>query len=334
MIDVDKIDDFPVLVPDKAIRFEAKDELRRSAEMNYECSELEYNDIVAEEELVEKYRIRLAPDVKIAMPNKNALKHSTSNRRVIWLSLSAVAATLALVLIIVNNMLADKSVDYPAVVVSPESQSETKMISKANPKPKPATDPNPKPVIRSGKTAKNKTNIAVKKAITTAEEPISTTVEQDIVPETPENVRIEKLERIASIAVPVEVINKEKTVFVFQSDRRQISGDKSIDKIAIIIQKISTDVADTKDNISKIIDSFRVPAFLSRLSLDRGIDKEIDEWAKNNPDIPFNVFIDYASENKMKEVYDENGTLVRVIFFTNKSLKYRNNKTYNALNNK
>ena len=40
MIEIDKIDDFPVLVPDKTVRFEAKDKLRRSPEMDYECSEL------------------------------------------------------------------------------------------------------------------------------------------------------------------------------------------------------------------------------------------------------------------------------------------------------
>ncbi|MDR0726378.1 MAG: hypothetical protein LBF59_10295 [Prevotellaceae bacterium] len=341
MFDIDKIDDFPALVPDKTIRFEAKNELRRSPEMDYECSEREYNDIIAEEELVEKYRIRLAPDTRIVMPNKNALRHKTSNHRVIWLSISAVAAVFALVLIIVTDKVADKPVYSPTVTILPKSEPDAVPNPVTNPNP----NPNPKPAIRYDKTVKpktNKTNIAVKKAVTPADEPISTTVEQDTVPETPENngnlpspenARIEKLERIASVVVPVEVMNKEKTVFVYQPDRRQYNPYTSADRAATIVQKISTDITDTKNNIAKIFDSFRVPTFLSRLSLDRGIDREIDEWAKSNPDIPFNVFIYDASENKMKEIYDENGTLVRVIFFTNKSFKYRNNITYHALNN-
>ncbi|MDR2383607.1 MAG: hypothetical protein LBD76_06980 [Prevotellaceae bacterium] len=345
MIEIDKIDDFPALVPNKNIRFEAKDELRRSPEMNYECSELEYNDIILEEELVEKYRIRLAPDTKIVMPNKNVLKHRASNRRVIWLSIFTVAAAFALILIIVNKS-ADKHADYPIITVLPESKPETNPNPNPNPNPNsnpnPATDTSPKPVIRSDKTVKAKANVAVKKVITITNEPASTTVEQDTVPEmpenngnipSPENARIEKLERIASLVIPVEVMDNKKTVFVYCSDRHRNNIYEPVDKVAAIVQKISTNVVNINDNIAKKLDDFRVSTFLGRLSLDPGIDKEINEWAKSNPNIPFNVFIDETSENKMKEIYDENGTLVRVIFFTNKSFKYRNNITYHALNN-
>jgi hypothetical protein len=69
------------------------------------------------------------------------------------------------------------------------------------------------------------------------------------------------------------------------------------------------------------------------ITFGRGIDREIDEWSKNNPNIPFTVLIDHLFENNMSEVYDKNKTLVKVIFFTNKSLKYKNNKTYKVLNN-
>jgi hypothetical protein len=339
MIDIDKIDDFPKLVPDRSICFEAKDKIRRSPEMDYECSELEYKHIIAEEELEEKYRIRFAPDTGIVMPDKNALKHKTFNRRLLCLSFAATAAAIALVLILVNNKSNDKSGNSTVIAVSPAPKPETKTVAGTNPNPDIPTDTNPKPVIRPDRTVKNKANVrTANKVLATAEKPASTAVEQDTASSgtsankdnipLPESTRIEKIECIASIAVPVESINKEKTVFMYQTVEL-----KSIDKVAAMVHKLSIDVVNTKDNITKIFDGFKMPNILSRLSLDRGIDKEIDEWAKNNPDIPFNVFINETFENKMKEIYDENGTLVRVIFITNKSLKYKDNKTYHAMNN-
>jgi hypothetical protein len=351
MIDIDKIDDFPKLVPDESICFDAKDEIRRSPEMDYECSELEYKHIVEEEKFVEKYRIRLVPDTGIVMPDKNALKHKTFNHRLLWLSFAATAAALALILIIVNNKSNDKADNSTAIVIPPASQPETEQpetetVAETKPNPNLTTETKPKPVIRPDKTVKNRINAtATNKAVTTTKKPASTVVEaveQDTVTETsankdnipsPESPRIEKLERIASIVVPVEAMNKEKTVFIYQFDEQQTIAPKSIEKVASMVQKLSIDIADTKDNVTKIFDSFKIPDILSRLSLDRGIDKEIDEWAKNNPDIPFNVLIDETSKNKMKEIYDEKGTLVRVIFITNKSLKYKGSKTYHAKNN-
>jgi hypothetical protein len=337
MSEMYNIDDFPKLIPDRSIRFDARDEIRRSPEMDFECSELEYKQMVKEEnELVNEYRIRLTPDTRTVMPDKNSLKHNTSKSRLLWLSLASAAAVFVFVLIITK----DNSVDVPVVVTSSEPKSETAIIAGTDPEP--VTDTNPKPIIVADKTVENRANIPVKKTAVKTKKP--TTIEPEItvqdtagepsddkviVPK-PDNMRIEKLERIASVSVPVEMMNKEKTVFVYQQDYQQTFTSKSIIKMTAIMQKLSTDVTDTKD---KIFDGYRVPALLSRLSLDRGIDKEIDEWAKNNPDIPFTVFIDYSSENKMKEIYDENGTLIRVIFFTNKSLKYKNSKTYYASNN-
>jgi hypothetical protein len=334
MIEIDNIDDFPKLIPDRNIRFDAKDEIRRAPEMNFECSKSEYKQMVEEEELANKYHLRLTPDTRIVMPDKNALKHNTSKSRLLWLSFAtvAVAATFALILIITK----DETDTLPMIAVSPEPKPDTAIITKPNQEPTQA--------IVVDKIVENKVNVPAKKTgantkkqvfATIAPESIAqdtaieTSGDKDIILE-PDNVLIEKLERIASVPVAVEIMDREKTVFVYQQDYQQTYTSKSIIKVAAIVQKLSTDVADTKD---KIFDGFRVTDILGRLSLDRGIDREIDEWAKNNPDIPFNVFIDYSSENEMKEIYDENGKLIRVIFFTNKSLKYKSNKTYYASNN-
>jgi hypothetical protein len=330
MIDIDNIDDFPKLIADKSICFDAKNEIRRSSEINFECSELEYKYIIAEEELVEKYNIRLVPDIKIVMPDKNSLKRKTSKPRLLWLSFAAAVAVCAFVVIIAK----DDSADFPEIAMPPEPKPKTEIIAETQPKIQ------PEPMIIPDKKDENKANISIKKAGTITKKPVSKTIEsettgQDILTQKsenkndiprPEDVRIE---RIASAFAPVEMMNKEQTVFVYQHDYTQTIASKSTDKIAIVVQKFSANV---NDNIAKIFEGFKVPNILSRLSLDHGIDKEIDEWSKNNPDIPFNVFINHFSENVMKEIYDEKGTLVKVIFFTNKSLKYKSNKIYNALN--
>jgi hypothetical protein len=333
MIEIDNIDDFPKLIPDRNIRFDARDEIRRAPETNFECSEAEYKQMIEEEELANKHHIRLTPDMRVVMPDKNSLKHNTSSPSLLWLSFAAVAAALALILIITKN----EPDNFPMVAVSPEPKSDTAIITKPNPEPTPA--------IVVDKIVENKVNVPAKKSSAKTKKPVFATIapesttpdtaietsgDKDIIPE-PDNFRIEKFERIASVPVIVEMMNKEKTVFVYQQDYQQTFTSKSIIKVAAIVWKLSTDVADTKD---KIFDGFRVTDILGRLSLNRGIDREIDEWAKNNPDIPFNVFIDYSSENEMKEIYDENGKLIRVIFFTDKSVKYKSNKTYYASNNK
>jgi hypothetical protein len=319
MIDNDKTDDFPKLIPDESIRFEAKNEIRRAPELDFECSELEYRHILAEEDLPEKYTLRLAPNTETVMANKNSLKHKTSRHRVLWLSLTAAAAVFAFVLIISKN----KTVDVPITVIASTTETDTETVSPD--------------------TVENKINIPVKKSGTTAKKLVSKplkakTVEQDItieISETvdeisrPENIRIE---RITTAFAPVEMMNKEKTVFVYKPDYQNTPDYRAINRIVAIAEKINADVNAAKQNIIQRIDNFRIPIIPNYLSIDRGIDKEIDEWAKLNPDIPFTVFIDCFFENNMSEIYDENKKLVKVVFFTNRSLKYENRKTYHALN--
>jgi hypothetical protein len=330
MIDIDNIDDFPKLTPDTNIRFDAKDEIRRSSEMNFECSELEYKCIVAEEELVRKYDIRLIPDTGIVMPDKNSLKHKTSKPRLLWLSYAAAVAVLLFAVLIAKDKPVD---DTEAVAVMPVPE----------PKPDIIVEPKSNPEITVDKTAENKVNIPAKKTATPAKKNVSETVNTETAEQTtptetaenrdnlprPENVRIE---RISAAFAPVEMMSREKTVFVYQQDYQQTAVLKTINNIASVAEKLATNANDAKQSIVQMFDGFKLPNILNRLSFDRGIDKEIDEWAKNNPDIPFTVFVDYSSENRMSKIYDETGTLVKVIFFTNKSLKYQNNKTYHASN--
>jgi hypothetical protein len=320
MIEIDKIDDFPKLVPDKRIRFEAKDEIRRAPEMDFECTEREYKDMLAEDEIVKRYNIRLSPDMEIVMPDKMSLKRTTTVPRLLWLSVAVVvAAIIALVLIVTKN----KNSDIPdvATVTAPKVKSD--IIVRVEPSTETETQPKP----RVGVTTKKKKTVPVTKSIPEQLEPVA--VEPDIVEHVarPEDIRIERIE---STFVPVEMMNREKTVFVYQRDVQQNIILKTVTDIASMTDRFVADIDEAKLNIAQKLDKFILPNLLNRLSLDRGIDREIDEWAKNNPDIPFNVFIDYLSENKMTKIFDENGTLIKVIFFTNGSLKYRSDKTYQA----
>jgi predicted RNA-binding protein with PIN domain len=324
MININDIDDVPKLIPDESIRFEAKDELKRSAEMNFECSELEY-------------KIRLIPDTNIVMPDKKSLKHNTIKPRLVWLSIAVAAAILVFVMIVTNN----KHADFATVPenVSKELSELPKIKSKIVPEIKPKSKIEP----LKGKIAENKINISSKKTQTAnksvAEIVENTTDEQNLPTEIFENKNntsnLENvlIERIASVTVSAEMMKKEKMVFVYKRDYQETPALKAVTGMAIAAHKFAADINTTRQNITQKIDGSKLTNILSRLSLDRGIDREIDKWAKENPDIPFTVFVNYSDESKMTEIYDENGTLIKALFFTNNSLKYRNNKVYHALNN-
>ncbi|MDR1887223.1 MAG: hypothetical protein LBQ70_04835, partial [Prevotellaceae bacterium] len=337
MLDIDNMNDLPALAPDESIRFDSKDEIKRSSEMEFECSELEYRCLIAAEEhyplrdiaenrtaekLVNLYgQIRLIPDTDIVMPDKNSLKHRTFKTHLPWISIAAAAAIIAFVLIMVK----DKPVDLPVVA---ETDSERVL----NPVPKTESEikPEPKIEIHPDKTAENKMDTPAGKTVETVkttDKPVARTIEnrtdeEDISAEIPESSSATpgresiRIEPVITAFAPVEMMNREKTVFAYERKYRQTPVLKVINNMTSVAEKLAADAGSTKQTITQILDGFRLPNILSRLSLDSGIDGEIDKWAKNNPDIPFDVFIDYSGENRMTEIYDENGTLVRAIFFT------------------
>jgi len=342
MINVDNknyMDDFPELTPDKSIRFGLKDEIKRSSELDYECSELEYKCLVAAEDglkaenkpLVEQYKkIRLRPDTNLIFPDKKSLKHKTFNLRLLWIP---AAAAIAFVLIIMQNM----SENSPVAVINSEEIS--------NPAQNPVADIIPEPEIIP--ETKIKEAIPAKKIRKTTKKIVAVTAESDLSTETAEikndisRPEIAKLERIAAVSVAAEMMNVEKTVFVCKQNFRQNTVQKTVIDIVSIVEKsniaknikeLSIEIIDKKQNIAQILDGFRLTNILSNLNFDSGIDKHIDEWVENNKNVPFEVYINYFGENKMTEIFDENGTLVKVIFFTNKSLKYKNKKIYQVNN--
>ncbi|MDR1130658.1 MAG: hypothetical protein LBK96_06725, partial [Prevotellaceae bacterium] len=289
-------DDFPKLIPDKSISFDAKDELKRSAEMNFECSELEY-------------KIRLTPDTKIVMPDKQSLKHKTFQPRLVWLSLTA-AAILAFVIIVTN----DRNPDFSSVAENGLNELPAP-VPEVIPEINPETETELESKTESPEMEPKKTEPDIIPANEIAETISETdkTDEQDFPAEMfenkndtprPENIRIEQ---IPSLAVSVEMMKKEKTVFVYKHDYQETMAFKAVNSMASTARKLSSDINTTRHNITQVIDGFKIPNILGKLSLDRGIDREIDKWAKEHPDIPFSVFVDYHDENKIVEIYDENG---------------------------
>jgi hypothetical protein len=329
MIDMERMDDFPKLIPDESIRFDEKEKIRRSPEMDFECTESEYNDIVAEEKLAEQSIFRLTPDTRTVMSNKKSLKHRTSGHRLLWLSIATTAAAVALLLVTTRN----RTADLPADITVVKSMATIETATVAEVKPETATETKPKIVVAKKNKPKS---MPVEKSVSETIPPQTT--ELDMPTEISESKRSSPenapIERIAPIAVPVEMMKKQKTVFVYQPDYHEDFAFRAIVGISSIAEKLAADVDETKQSIAQKIEGFRLTNILSRLTLDRGIDREIEQWAKEHPDIPFTVFIDDMSENKMTEIYDENGTLTRVVFFTNRSVKYHNNQTYQASSNR
>jgi hypothetical protein len=296
----------------------------------------------------EDANIKLQPDMNIVMPNKKSLKHRTLHPYLLWTSIATAAAIFAFILIVTKDKytIGETKPETNKIV---ETKPETNKIVETKPetntivemKPETNTIVETKPAIIPEKPSAKKTSTMttirkhapkpVEPVTIEQETPVESSGNQDDVPQR-ENIRIERIEPITIAFAPVEMMNKEKTVFVYQPYYNQHVAFKAIDNIAFALEKFSDDLSGAKQNISQVLDGFRLPKIFSHLSLDSGIDREIDEWTKNNPGVPFDVFID-NNENKMKEIYDENGNLVKVVFFTNKSLKYKNNKTYKALYN-
>jgi hypothetical protein len=252
----------------------------------------------------------------------------------VWLPLTVAAAAAALIFVMTVTNRHDKRCDS---IVDAKNDS-TNIL----PKPVPETG---KTEIKSSceKTAE-RMNISAKETVKTAKKHTDKTNEsktdkRDLPVETVENknrasiAENVQIKPIASITVPVKTIKKEKTVIAYRQNCRQPSVFKTANSMASAVRKFATDVDDAKQSIAQKLDGFKLPNILTRLSFDRGIDHEIDEWVKNNPDVPFSVYVDYSEDDKMTKIYDENGVLLKVVFFTNKSLKYRNNKTYRASNN-
>lgn len=342
MIDFDSIDDFPKLTPDESVHFDSKDKLRRSSELDFECSELEYMYLVAAEEGSdaaenEYKKIRLTPDMNLVMPDKNSLKHRTFKpRRLLWISVTVAAAALVAFMLIVTQDMPENSPvaeTNSGEILNPAQNPVTDVI----PEQKPEIIPEQKPEIIPVNKARKKIVAQTVEHITAENELPAETAEIDS-PSLPAEVVSEvKLSPIASISVPVEMMNKENTVFVYNRIYPQNPVQKTVDNISLAVGKnivgVSTEIKDTKQNLAQIFEGFKLTNIMSKLSLGSGIDKDIDKWVEKNKDVPFEVFIDYFADNNVTEIFDENGTMVKAVFVANKSLKYKDKKLYQALNN-
>jgi hypothetical protein len=346
MMKFDNIDDFPQLTPDEGIHFDAKNEIRRSPELDFKCSELEYMYLVAAEEgletendpLVEQYKkIRLKPDMNIVMPDKKSLKQPlphpiipTKARRLLWIS-AAVAAAVAFILIITQNT----PENSPVVEINSEEILSPTQTPVKDIVPEQKSD-----IVPIIYKVRKKSVAQTVENITTEKDLLAETVEiePDSLHLAAEAVAMVKLEPIPSISVPLEMMNREKTVFVNNRTYQQNSVQRTVDNIALavgrnIIAELSTEIKDTKQNLAQKLEGFKLTNIMSKLKVSRGIDKHIDEWVENNKDVPFEVVIDYFADNSVTEIFAENGTLVKAVFLTNKSSKYKDKKAYQALNN-
>ncbi|MDR3247051.1 MAG: hypothetical protein LBT50_11560 [Prevotellaceae bacterium] len=336
MIDFDNnMDDFPKLTPDESIRFELKDEIKRSPEMDFECNESEYSCLTAAEEgreatnrnLVEQYKkIRLTPDMNLMFPDKKSLKHRTFNLRLLWIP--AAAALIVFAMIIRQNV----SENPPVAEINSEEIS--------NPAPNPVADIIPEPEIVP--ETKIKETVPAKKVRKTAKKIVAVAVENkpaenDLSTGTVENnddiprPEIAKLERITAASATVEMLNQEKTVFVLQQyflqnpvQEVEYNNPVTIAEKLGIANAIKGFTAEINKDIAPIIENFKLKKFLTRSNIEFEIGEQIEDWVKNHQDVPVEIHVGYSSENKMAEIYDDNGTLVKAIFFTNKSLKYKN----------
>ncbi|MDR1895978.1 MAG: hypothetical protein LBR10_04220 [Prevotellaceae bacterium] len=385
------MDDFPKLIPDKNICFDLKDELKRSREVNFECSEQEFNCLRAAEDdiknihddaLIEEYkRLRLAPDTTLVMPDKHLLKHKKSQPLLFWSSVAAVAAAVAFMLIITNKSktgLPVKVVDQTEIsdIVSgfdvestitnetENAQTPETAVEHISTKTDKTDKKGKKPAIKSkntkiieSKVPELKQRTAMQQPpVTQSEIPVGTQTAQTEAnitqyPETFHENRREnpKLERIVANAITVENNYRMNVVFVYEreSDRdsnvpkpvyKVINGIAHLMENSHTVQNIklfATNVSEARQNMSGILEGFKLTDVLGELTSDINTNKYFEEWISKHKDVAFEIHPNDSDESSVQEIYDANGNLIKAIFVTNKPVKYKNKtRILNKLNNK
>jgi len=110
MKNIEDINDFPKLVPDKSIRFELKSKLK--------FDEIEFEEL--------ENKLKLRPDTSIVMPKKESLKH---NNKVYfaWISV-AVAAAIAFILLMPQSKQIQIPDDAPSTQIATTISEPEKSI--------------------------------------------------------------------------------------------------------------------------------------------------------------------------------------------------------------
>lgn len=295
------------LTPDKSIRFNMKDSLKRSAELDFESSEYEYkcieeaedNKFHTENTLAQEYsKLRLKPDMNIVMPDKHLLKYNTHKRRNIVVLITSSVAVAAIVMIFLMLQPKKETTDVPTIVQKTENVEENTI----------------------DKTEKRQnTQVAVEVKIPEKKQPVLVEEIKEIENKGMEIPRRDiKIQKIDPIAVSIEDNSERELRPVLAYT---IAKEENVPVVNNTIAFINN-VNEKRYHLAETIENFRLGNLLGK---DSKTDKYISEWIKNNKDIPFEIHANQSEESKITEIYDQDGNLVKALFFTRKPVRLKIN---------
>ena len=345
MKETDNMDGLPKLMPDNAVVFDEKSRLRRAAETDFACSEYEYQCIAAAEEGCENgdsltglySRIRLTPDRNIVMPDKNRLKHRRPKLVFILSGMGAAAAVAGLMMLIskpdeaeilpvtsIDSQEVAKNIDKPVLPtdsIKDERMPAVQEIAVAKPE-KPA---------RSKVQKKQETVRSIQQTLKTDEIAApEQTPETDENPAKEQDLRIErervKLAAIQPVNIQVERNTKVAVATKYEYPKTlnyEVATIKLIDNVIYHVESldIPNSIQTWRENMYS---RFQFTDILGKLSSRHSINKYMKELKSKNSNIEMEIHTHAMFENNVKEIYDEDGKLVKAVFFTNVPIKTRN----------
>lgn len=336
MKEIDKTDNMPKLVPDHTIVFDGKDRLRRAAEMDFDCSEHEYQCIIAAEEgfdngdpLTGKYRqIRLKPDMNIVAPDKNRLKHRRPKLVFTLSGMSVAAAVVGLML------LTAKPIDTEIPTVTDTNRQETATNINKPVLPADSIENKNVPVVQKIASAEPARTKVRKKQETVRQIPPSDKTNE--FPETEQNKATEQnpaterehLQLAVIHPVNIQVESDKKIALSFNYGHPEMPiidfiTNNLIDNVICRVEslEISHHLQTWRE---KMFSRLHFTDILGNISSKHAINKYMKELMSKNSNIEMEIYTHAMFENNVQEIYDENGNLVKAVFFTNIPIKIAN----------
>lgn len=277
-------DDLPKLIPDTTIYCDFKDNLKQCTD-----EELIFLDGV----------YHLLPDTRVIMPNKHRLKRRAPKRLSFTVaSLAAAVAAVAIPFATIKNTYRPPTVVlYETLADNDNSQSETNVETETT-------------LVGTVQT--------VDKSAGEPMSPVQRKPERSSI----RSVTVKANNRVARRSVePLPVIALPAPSATTTTERRIVPRYTHVERHNGL-KSILSDIAERKLNDIRI---GKLPTFVGLADILKRrseTDKYIEAWIENNRDVPFDIYAEVTNEDKVKEIYDESGTLVKAIFFTSTPVNY------------
>jgi hypothetical protein len=275
-------DDLPRLLPDTNIRCDFKNQLKR-------CSD---------EELIFLEGVyHLVPDARLTMPDRHRLKR-TATKRFPFTVASIVAAVAAVAI----PFAALKNTHRPLTPAVRETLVDSR---NAHPETNVANGTAVAGAVAAGKTSAGVPKLAARR------NPAQNSI-RNVATANSELTGRRTLEPLSGIALP-EVLATTAGAW------------RIVPRYTHVEQESKSIFAELAEQKLNDVRTGKLPVFsgLAGLLKHRSeTDRYIQAWLDNNRDVSFDIYAEVTNEDRVTEIYDEAGTLVKAIFVTSSPVNY------------